>query len=385
VSLKIVQIIPALDAGGAERTVVEITGAVVAAGGQALIISAGGRLEEEIRSLGGGIAHLPVDSKNPYVMWRNANRIANLAREFGADLLHARSRAPAWSTRAASRQLGLPFITTYHGTYRTGGALKRRYNSIMASGDAVIANSDFIARRIISQHGIAKDRLTIIPRGVPPLYFDVPETVTNPAPFLQRHGLPKDRPANEPLIVLPGRLTRGKGQEVAIEALAQLHRQHGKAHLVLAGDAQGRKQYVKSLHQQIARAGLVDYVHFCGHVQDMAALYAGADIVLSASTVPEAFGRIAVESQASARLIVASGHGGALETITDGQTGFHFRPANATDLADVLKKVMVLDTALHSQIRLTGRKHARAHYSREAMCAKTLGVYRDLISPLEGR
>lgn len=384
-SLKIVQIIPALDAGGAERTVVEITGAVVAAGGQALIISAGGRLEEEIRALGGEIVHLPVDSKNPYVMWRNANRIASIAREFGADLLHARSRAPAWSTRAASKQIDLPFITTYHGTYRTGGVLKRRYNAIMASGDAVIANSGFIARRIISQHGIADDRITIIPRGVPPLYFEVPEAVTSPAQFLLDHGLPKDRPVDEPLIVLPGRLTRGKGQEIAIEALAQLHSQNDKAHLVLAGDSQGRKRYVKGLHQQIARAKIADYVHFCGHVQDMAALYACADIVLSASTVPEAFGRIAVESQASARMIVASAHGGALETITNEQTGFHFEPANAADLAAVLKKVMMLDTAPHKQMRLAGRKHVRAHYSREAMCVKTLGVYRDLISPHEGR
>jgi glycosyltransferase involved in cell wall biosynthesis len=384
VSLKIVQIIPALDAGGAERTVVEITRAVVEAGGQALCITAGGRLEGEVIAAGGSIAHLPVHSKNPYVMWRNAHHIARIARAFDADLLHARSRAPAWSTKAACKRLGLPFVTTYHGTYNAGSALKRYYNSIMAASDAVIANSGFIARRIIDEHAIEENRITVIPRGIAPLYFDIPETMDAVGSTIPGTKLNINRAPGEALIVLPGRLTRWKGQETAIKALAQLHQDGHKAHLVLAGDAQGRDSYVEALRQQVTQAGVETYVHFCGHVENMAALYGGADMVLSASIEPEAFGRVAVESQASARMTVASAHGGTLETVLDGQSGFHFKPGNAADLAGVLKKVMMLDTDTHRQIRLTARKHALAHYSREAMCAKTLGLYHHLICPRKG-
>jgi len=384
VSLKIVQIIPALDAGGAERTVVEITRAVIKAGGQALCITAGGRLEDEVIAVGGSIAHLPVHSKNPYVVWRNVGRIAKIAKDFDADLLHARSRAPAWSTKAACQRLSLPFVTTYHGTYNARSAPKRYYNSIMAAGDAVIANSGFIARRILDEHAIEESRLTVIPRGVAPVYFDIPMTMDTAGSTIPGTTLKINRAPNEPMIVLPGRLTRWKGQESAIDAVTRLHQEGHKAHLVLAGDAQGRDHYVEALHHQVARAGLEGYVHFCGHVEDMAALYGGADIVLSASIEPEAFGRVAVEGQASARLTVAAAHGGALETVLDGQTGFHFQPANAEDLADVLKKALRLDTDTHQHIRTTARKHTLAHYSRKAMCAKTLGLYRHLICMRKG-
>ncbi len=364
-SLKIVQIIPALDAGGAERTVVEITRAIVDAGGQALCITAGGRLEDEVIAAGGQIAHLPVHSKNPYVLRRNVGQIARIAQNFGASLLHARSRAPAWSTRAACRRLNIPFVTTYHGTYQARSAPKRYYNSIMAKGDAVIANSHFIARHITDQHGLAQDQITVIPRGVGPDFFKVPEAPTPPN--------------TNPTILLPGRLTRWKGQQMAIEALALLHRRGCMATLLLAGDAQGRHAYVEALHAQIAAAGLDKSVRFCGHVDNMSAQYAAVDIVLSASIEPEAFGRVAVEGQASARITVAAAHGGALETLVDGQTGFHFAPGDAADLARVLYQTSTLSTQTHQQICQQARKRAAADYSRAAMCAKTLSLYHDLL------
>ena len=364
-SLKVLQIIPALDAGGAERTVVDITRAVVQAGGQALTISTGGRLEGEVEAAGGTCAHLPVASKNPLTLWRNSGRIAALARRFGASLVHARSRAPAWSARAAATRLGLPFVTTYHGTYNARSALKRRYNAIMASGDLVIANSHFIARHVISEHGIDPARIRIVPRGVDARFFDI---APKPGPL-----------PDPPLIVLPGRLTRWKGQALMIAALARLRAAGVRARLLLAGDAQGRLSYVDALQRQIAAADLTDQVVFCGHVDDMPALYRRADLVVSASLEPEAFGRIAVEAQASARLVVAAAHGGALETVEHGRTGFHFAPNDADALARALSQALALGPDARQSLCLAARARARRLYSCAAMCAKTLAVYRELV------
>ena len=368
--MNIVQIIPALDAGGAERTVVDITAAVVEAGGAALIITTGGRLEREVIAAGGQIAHLPVASKNPVVMGRNIGRIVHLAQAFDAQLIHARSRAPAWSTYYVAKQVGLPFVTTYHGTYNARSALKRAYNAIMAKGDGVIANSQFIARHIVAEHGLEARKITVIPRGVDPVFFGVAEKVKVPG--------------KAPVIMLPGRLTRWKGQFLAIEALSRLHRENGKAILVLAGDAQGRHSYVEALQAQVKAAGLGPYVRFSGHIENMTEQYETADIVLSASTEPEAFGRVTVEAQASARLAIAPAHGGALETLIDGKTGFHFIPGDVADLARVLQKATRLAMPDYQQMCQRARNHAHEHYSQGQMCAKTLGVYRELLKPCKG-
>jgi glycosyltransferase involved in cell wall biosynthesis len=369
-ALNIVQIIPALDAGGAERTVVEITAAIVNAGGQALTITTGGRMEKEVIAAGGQIAYLPVASKNPVVMGRNIARIAHLAKGFKADIIHARSRAPAWSAKAACKRSGLPFVTTYHGTYTAQNALKRRYNAIMAKGDRVIANSHFIARHIMQEHGLEADRITVIARGVDPAFFDVPPTLLKPNPH--------------PVIVLPARLTSLKGHGLALQALSLLHKSYGPAALVFAGETDGHGGMVESLRQHISALKLDGKVRFVGHITDMPALYASADVVLSASIRPESFGRTMVEAQASARLTIAPAHGGALETIKDGETGFHFKPGDAADLARVMIKVIMLDTNKHRKICLAARKHAHAHYSRQTMCAKTLELYRDLLQTGEG-
>jgi len=362
--LKIVQIIPALEAGGAERTVIDVSRALVRDGGQALTITTGGRLEAELAAAGGQIAYLPVASKNPVTLWRNAGRIAAVAKAFGAQAIHARSRAPAWSGRAAAQRLGIPFVTTYHGTYNARSTLKRRYNAIMASGDLVIANSHFIARHMACEHGTDPARIRVIGRGVDARFFDIAPT----------SGAMPD----EPVIVLPGRLTRWKGQVLMIEALARLHQGGCRARLVLAGDDQGRHGYAGELRRQVATAGLTEQVEFCGHVQDMPALYAKADFVVSASLDPEAFGRVAVEAQASARLTLAAAHGGALETLEDGRTGFHFQPNDVDALVRVLLQALSLEAASREKICSAARARAARLYSCAAMCAKTLAVYREL-------
>jgi glycosyltransferase involved in cell wall biosynthesis len=384
VSLKIVQIIPTLDAGGAERTVVEITRAVVDAGGAAMTITAGGHLEEEVLAAGGEIAHLPVASKNPYIMWRNAGRIARLANGFGANLIHARSRAPAFSALSAARQLGLPFVTTYHGTYSAKGALKRRYNAIMVSGDRVIANSDFIARHIISEHGVDARRITVIARGVAPEYFNIQENLMPSEQALSALKLSFRAPFSSPLIVLPGRLTRLKGHALALEALALLHKENCPAHIIIAGSFEGRADYKGEVSALVSALNLQGYVHFSGHVTDMATLYACADMVLTASIQPEAFGRVAAEAQASARLAIAPAHGGSLDIIEDSKTGLLFQPGKASDLAQVLQKALALPKDARRKICIAGRKHAHEHYSQSQMCVKTLGVYHELLKPSKG-
>lgn len=362
--MKIIQIIPALNAGGAERTVVDITRAVVHAGGQALTITTGGRLEADVIAAGGQIVYLPVGSKNPGVMWRNIGRISQCAQDFGAQIVHARSRAPAWSARSACSKLGIPFVTTYHGTYNAQNPLKRCYNAIMARGDAVIANSYFIARHIKNEHGLGEEHITVIARGIDPAFFEVSK---------------KTLKTDMPLIVMPARFTRLKGHVLALDALVNLRRKGIQVQLVFAGGKAGRETYVQQLQGQITSSGLDAVVSFTGHVSDMAALYGRADIVLCASIQSESFGRVSVEGQASARLCVAPAHGGSLETITDGKTGFHFTPGDANDLANVLRKALLLPSTQANKICSEAREHARSLYSREVMCAKTLELYRDLL------
>lgn len=368
-SLNIVQIIPALETGGAERTVVDITRAVVDAGGRALTLTAGGRMAEEVIAAGGNVELLPVDSKNPWIMWRNVNRIANSARNFKASLIHARSRAPAFSAKAVCARLNIPFVTTYHGTYSAHGPVKRRYNAVMAAGDAVIANSDFIASHIIAEHGIDPARIVIIPRGVDPVFFEVPQKAKSKA---------------MPQIVLPARFTRLKGHVLAIEALAILQSQGVAARLVFAGDMRGHEPYVHTLQAQITNAGLAGKVVFAGHITDMASFYTNADIVLCASTQPESFGRVTVEGQASARLCLAPNHGGSAQTISDGKTGFHFMPGNAESLANTLRRALDLTPDERAKICAAGKIQARRLYSRGAMCAKTLDVY-DRLGTVQGK
>lgn len=170
--MNILQVIPELDAGGAERTTIEVAEAVVSAGGRCLVASRGGRLEADLKAVGAELVRLDMKSKNPVVIWRNAGRIADVIETEGVDLVHARSRAPAWSAKWAARRTGKPFVTTYHGTYNAVTGLKRRYNAVMAAGDRVIANSQFIADHVQAEHGVGEDRLRVIPRGVDVKRFD---------------------------------------------------------------------------------------------------------------------------------------------------------------------------------------------------------------------
>lgn len=369
----VLQVIPELDAGGAERTTVDIARAIVAAGGTALVASAGGRLEPELAATGAEMIRLPLASKNPLTLWANAAALARIIRERNVAIVHARSRAPAWSALLAARRTGVRFVTTYHGIYNARSAFKRWYNGVMAQGDAVIANSAFTARHLVAVHGTDPARVTVIPRGTDLARFDPaavpPERV---AAMRASWGLT----GGAPVILLPGRLTRWKGQAVAITALAGVP----GAVLVLAGDAQGREGYVAELDALAQRLGLGGRVVRPGHVADMPAALAAADVVVSASTEPEAFGRVAVEAQAMARPVVATAIGATEETVRDGVTGHLVPPGDAEALAATLRELLARDPVALAAMGAAGRAHVLARFTVAAMASATLGVYQRLLA-----
>ncbi len=371
----VLQVLPALDTGGVERGTIEVTAALTEAGFRAYVASAGGRMEAEVAKAGGEHTRLPLASKDPLVIWRNAGRLEAIARERGIAILHARSRAPAWSARIAARRTGAAFVTTYHGTYNEGLPFKRAYNAVMASGDRVIAISHFIARHLIARHGTDPSRVRVIPRGVDPLRFD-PASVQGDR--MRRLAEAWRLPDGAPVILLPGRLTRWKGQAVLVEALARMERQDAVA--VLAGDTQGREGYRAGLEAQARTRGVAERLRMPGDCADIPAGLMLADAVVSASTDPEAFGRVVVEGQAMARPVVATNHGGAAETVEEGVTGWLVPPGDAEALAARLDRMLALGEAERQALGARAREAVLARYTTKLMCAATLDVYREVLA-----
>ena len=370
----VLQVLPALNTGGAERGAVDVAQALVEAGGTALVASSGGRMVRELERAGATHLTLPVHSKNPLVMFLNANRLERLADRHDVDIIHARSRAPAWSALRAARRAGRHFITTFHGTYASGGGLKRRYNSIMTRGERVIAISAFIADHLREVYGVESERVRVIHRGVDLDVFD-PAKV-DPA-RLVRLASEWRLPDGVPVVMLPGRLARWKGQRVLIEALARLGRQD--LCCLLVGSDQGRPRRRRELERLATGHGLASVVRLVGHCEDMPAAYMLADVVVSASTDPEAFGRVVVEAQAMGRPVVASDHGGARETVLAEETGWLFRPGDAGALGAALRRALALDAEARGRLAETAISHIRDNFSKEAMCAKTLAVYAEVM------
>ena len=376
----VLQIIPRLDAGGAERTTIDIVRALTEAGCRALVASEGGRLERELSAAGGTLIRIPVASKNPATMIANIGRLVKIIREENVALVHARSRAPAWSALCATRMAGAPFVTTYHGIYTGGSRLKRAYNSVMVRADAVIANSHATADHIRKAYGFVPKRLAVIHRGLDLGEFD-PAGVP-PARVASLRGSWGANDATR-LVLLPGRLTRWKGHLVLIEAVARLHRAGrlpADIRVVFAGDAQGRQAYADELRAAISRAGLNGVFVFAGHIDDMAPAYLAADAVVSASTEPEAFGRVAIEAGAMERPVIATDHGGTRETVLAGVSGLVVPPDDAAALAEALAALFAMPWERLAEMGAQGRIHVAAHFSVARMCADTLALYAELIA-----
>ena len=376
----ILQIIPRLDTGGAERTTIDVAAALARAGARALVASEGGRLVSELQAVGGVLVPFPAGTKNPLAMMLNARRLARLVIAERVDLVHARSRAPAWVALGACRIAQRPLVTTFHGAYSGRSALKLAYNSVMARGDFVIANSEYIADTIARLYPDARPRLRIIHRGVDFTKF-APDMVdaARVAKLRESWGVA----LHDRIVLLAARLTGWKGQKTLIEA-ARLLQAGGLSGVryVLAGDSQGRDAYVRELDSLIEKGGLREIVLRVGHCADMPAALLAASVVAVPSTEPEAFGRTAVEAQAMGALVVVSDLGAVPETVLapphvtpDARTGWRVPAGDAPALADALKGALSLGASAREATIKRARSHVEGKFSLEHMLRSTLDVY----------
>ncbi len=381
----ILQIVPELDTGGAELSAIEIAGAIVKGGGRALVLTRGGRMARLVNEAGGELVEFPAATKNPVRIWLNARAIAQIVTREGVDLVHARSRAPAWSAKLAARRTNKPFVTTYHGAYGERSALKRAYNRVMADGDIVIANSKYTRDLVRLRYGTPEDRIRVIYRGVDGREFDPAAVAPSRVEALRRAwGLaPETR-----VILQAARLTGWKGQSVLIAATRLLRERGdlGDTVVVLAGDAQGRDGYKAQLEDEIESAGLGGRVRLVGHVADMPAAYATAHLAVVASTEPEAFGRVGTESQIMGCPVIATAIGAPPETVlsvppaTEGErTGWLVPPGDAEALADAIAAAVSLSAQDRSALGTRARAHVLRSFTLDAMCRQTLAVYDTLL------
>jgi glycosyltransferase involved in cell wall biosynthesis len=338
-----------------------------------------------VRDAGAEIIRFPAATKNPLRMLANVGALEKLIHERKIDLVHARSRAPAWSALGATRRKRLPFVTTYHGAYNENGRLKNLYNSVMARSDIVIANSGFTADLVRKRYDTSAARIRIIHRGVDCDRFD-------------SSAIPQDRvtalraqwgvPPSARIVLVPARLTTWKGQRVVIDAAGILKAQgiHDDVCFVMAGDAQGRNDYVASLHARVEQLGLKNRVFFVGHVADMAAAYRTAGLTIIASIEPEAFGRVAIETQAMAVPVIATDLGAPPETILarpsvamDRITGWLVPAGDAGALAAQLAEALAMSPADHDAMGARARAHVLALFTLQAMKEQTLAIYDQLL------
>ena len=376
----VLQVVPELDAGGVEQTVVDVARAVIEAGGRSIVATRGGRLEPVLTKMGATVILMPVHSKNPFVQWLNVGALRKIIRNHGVDIVHVRSRAPALAAIKAARIENIRSVATYAGIYNAKSRLKRWYNGAMVRADMTIANSEFTRAHILKTYkAVAPERVISIPRGVDlkrfdPESFDVPRIMK----MEEEWGVtPDDKRIR---FVLAARLTKWKGQTLILEA-ARILRAEGvdNFHIVMAGDEQGRAHYLQSLLKTVHDYGLEDHVRMAGHVADMPSAYHLCHFALAPSLEPEAFGRTAVEPQAMQRPPLAADHGATVETVVPGETGWLVKPKDARAWADAMKAAMDLPERTRFEMGRAGRRRVRERFSLEAMCAATLDVYRALL------
>ncbi|HSA66840.1 MAG TPA: glycosyltransferase family 4 protein [Methyloceanibacter sp.] len=378
----ILQVVPRLDAGGSELATIEIAQALSRAGASALVATEGGRMADEVGKAGGEILTLPMASKSPFTILANIGRLTKLIRDRKVDLVHARSRAPAWSALLAARRTGKPFVTTYHGAYGEVGPFKAAYNSVMAKGDRVIANSRYTASVIEARDARAKGRIRVIYRGVDKSVFD-PAVVEARAVDALRAAW--GVPPGTKIVLHAARLTSIKGQRdlIAAAALAYAEGALRDAVVILAGDAPGRDAYREELLGLIARHGLGDKVRLVGHCSEMPAAYLASQVAVTTSTVPETFGRTSAEAQAMGCPVIVPDLGALPETIVaqgqGGFTGWLFPPRDIASLASRIGQALGLSAAERAAIGARAREHVAANFTLAQMQGATLAVYDELL------
>jgi glycosyltransferase involved in cell wall biosynthesis len=381
-NLKVLQVIPKLGYGGAETGCYDIAHYLPENDCGSFIVTSGGELLKFIDKKKVKIIKLPVHSKNPLIIFVNFLALVAIILVKNISIVHARSRAPAWSCLLAAKITGRKFVTTFHGTYNFNNKIKKFYNSVMVRSDLIIAGSNFIFSHIkdnYTKYLNAKKKLLVIFRGINVDYFDPTTKLdSDEKKILKKWQIEKDKK----IILLPGRLTGWKGQEVFIEAINLVNIELGYEafYAVILGSDQGRDLYKKKLIRITEQHRLNNQVKFIDHCNDMALAYKVSDIVISASIEPEAFGRVAVEAQSMEKPIIASDIGGSNETIIDEKTGFLFESNNAKSLSKKILKVLSMDETLLQSIGKEGRKNIIQKFNVEKMCFSTYSEYKRILN-----
>ena len=381
-NIKVLQVIPKLGYGGAETGCYDIAHYLPENNCKSFIVTSGGELTKFIDKEKVKLIRLPVHSKNPLLIFINGMILIGIILFYNISIVHARSRAPAWSCLFATKLTGRKFVTTFHGTYNFSSKLKKFYNSIMVRSDLVIAGSNFIFSHIKDNYseflGLRKKFLVIF-RGINVDYFD-PSTKldSDEKKLLQKWEINKEKK----IILVPGRLTSWKGQEMLIEAinLVKIELGYEAFHVVILGSDQGRDLYKKKLVRLTEQYRLTNQIKFIDHCKDMALAYKVSDIVISPSIEPEAFGRVAVEAQSMEKLIIASNIGGSNETIINEKTGFLFESGDPNALSKMIIKTITMDEMSVQLIGKEGRKNVIKKFNVEKMCFSTYSEYKRLLN-----
>lgn len=372
----VLQVLPALGTGGVERGTVEMAQAIIDAGGVAIVASADGIWKNSLERMGAVYINLPLNSKKPWMIWKNQFALEKVIRDFRVDIVHVRSRAPAWSAWLAAKKTTVHFITTWHGVFSETWRGKRWYNQVMTKGERVIAISHYIADRLRNNYGLKEDVLRVIPRGVDLKSFD-PEHLLGDrvADIAQKWRIPESKKN----ILLPGRLTAWKGHELLVRAMAKIDQNYQDWICVFVGPSKIKDQFTQKLLLLAEQLKVRDRLYFVGNCQDMPAALTLANIVVVPSLKPEPFGRVVIEAQAMERPVVVANHGGAAETVTDGKTGYVFEPGNADALADLLQQLMEQSEADLQWVGRLAREDVQEHYTLVQMQQATLKVYNEIL------
>ena len=381
-NLKVLQVIPKLGYGGAETGCFDIAHYLPENNCKSFIVTSGGELLKFVDRKKVKIFKLPVQSKNPLLIFINSIILIGIILLNNISIVHARSRAPAWSCLFASKLTGRKFVTTFHGTYNFKSNLKKLYNSVMVRSDLIIAGSNFIFSHIkenYSRYLNNKKKFLVIFRGINVDYFDSSTTLeSHEKKLLKQWDIEKDKK----IILLPGRLSSWKGQEVFIEAINLINTEIGYEafYAVILGSDQGRELYKKKLIRLSEQYRMSKQIRFIDHCKNMALAYKVSDIIVSASNEPEAFGRVSVEAQSMGKPIIASNIGGSNETIINEKTGFLFESNNAKSLSKQILRVLNMDETSLKTIGIEARKNATQRFNVEKMCFSTYSEYKRLLN-----
>ncbi len=374
----IMQILPALNMGGVERGTIDIAQAIINAGATAIVVSNGGRQVEALQKMGAIHVQLPVHSKNPLSIWQNNFALQQLIRKHKVSLVHARSRAPAWSALAACKATNTKFVTTFHGLYGLQppfANLRKRYNAIMTRGEKVIAVSNFIAEHIWRNYDVGDNVVRVIHRGVDLDKFN-PANIAeaNIGRLLQEWKLVE---VDKPILFMPARFTRWKGQDMVLRALHALP--HRDFFCIFSGDADKHPKYYQELQQLTVQLDLGANVRFVPATNAMPEAYALCELVLCPSQKPEAFGRVAAEAGAMAKLVIATNHGGACETILHGSTGWLVPSDDFTAITSAINEALSMSDERKSEMRYLAETNVINNFSLQAMQQKTLDIYGEIL------